>query len=483
MMKFSLKLALTFSFIFIFDSLINATEFFVGPTYTYTTPNQLYLANENSSISILNGDTINIVAGLYEGTPGLAVWHADSLLIRGINGRPHLKANGAYIWQKAIWVAAGDYITVENIEFSEASVPDHNGAGIRLDGIGLTVRYCYFHDNEDGILTSNPYAGNILVEHSEFNHNGYGDGYSHNIYVGHVESFTLRFCYMHHAFIGHNVKTRAENNYILYNRIMDEYSGQSSFLLDIPNGGFSLVIGNLFMQGENAENKTLVNYGAEGISNASSELYVVNNTMVNERVTGIFVNAHSGTTVAKIRNNVMLGTGDMWIGATDTANNFYFVDTIGTGLTDPVNFNYHLNSNSQLINAGSDPGFAAGIDLSPAYEYVHPEDSISRQQYNNIDVGAYEFPQSPTEVQTIEDKARMMVYPNPAKHFVKIENRSDMKIIYISLINAKGKLLQNIYPDNKSLINIDLSAFPTGYYWFSIVYKEGVANKKFCITR
>jgi hypothetical protein len=29
---------------------------------------------------------------------------------------------------------------VENIELSEARVPDHNGAGIRAEGIGLTIR-------------------------------------------------------------------------------------------------------------------------------------------------------------------------------------------------------------------------------------------------------------------------------------------------------------------------------------------------------
>jgi hypothetical protein len=69
---------------------------------------------------------------------------------------------------------------VENIEFSGAAVPDHNGAGIRLDETGLIVRSCYFHNNENGILTSNPYAGDILIEYSEFAANGYGDGYTHN---------------------------------------------------------------------------------------------------------------------------------------------------------------------------------------------------------------------------------------------------------------------------------------------------------------
>ena len=46
-------------------------------------------------------------------------------------------------------------------------MPDKNGAGIRLEGHGLVVRNCYFHDNEDGILTDG--GGDVdFIEGSEF---------------------------------------------------------------------------------------------------------------------------------------------------------------------------------------------------------------------------------------------------------------------------------------------------------------------------
>ncbi|MCC6723031.1 MAG: right-handed parallel beta-helix repeat-containing protein, partial [Saprospiraceae bacterium] len=161
----------------------------------------------------------------------MAVWQANNLVIRGVGGRPHLEAGGQYIWGKGIWVLAGNGITVENIEFSGATVPDQNGAGIRLDGTGMTVRHCYFHHNQNGILTSNPYAGEILIEYTEFADSGYGDGYTHNVYIGHVDKLIFRYNYSHHAIVGHNLKSRAKENHILYNRIMDEVDGQSSRLI------------------------------------------------------------------------------------------------------------------------------------------------------------------------------------------------------------------------------------------------------------
>lgn len=129
---------------------------------------------------------------------------ANGLTIRGVRGRPHLKANGAHAQGKGIWVIQGRNTTVENIVFSGARVPDQNGAGIRQDGVGLTVRNCYFHDNQNGILGGGG-DGDVVIEYSEFAANGHGDGQSHNIYIRRVKSFTLRGSYLHHARVGHNV--------------------------------------------------------------------------------------------------------------------------------------------------------------------------------------------------------------------------------------------------------------------------------------
>lgn len=145
--------------------------------------------------SLSNGDTLEIAAGEYTSNI-VSTISKSNIIIRGQGGRAHLNADGASISNgKAVFVTTGTNITIENIEFSHARVVDKNGAGIRHEGGLLTVRNCYFHDNENGILTSNQGAsGELVVESSEFDHNGLGSaGYTHNIYVGHISKFTFRY--------------------------------------------------------------------------------------------------------------------------------------------------------------------------------------------------------------------------------------------------------------------------------------------------
>src|SRR5690606_12375597 len=85
----------------------------------------------------------------------------------------------------------------------------------------------------------------------------------HNIYVGEARNFTLRGSYVHGASFGHNVKTRALHSYIMYNRIMDG-EGNSSYLIDLTNGGDAYVIGNVMQQSAITDNWTMVAYATEG---------------------------------------------------------------------------------------------------------------------------------------------------------------------------------------------------------------------------
>jgi len=361
----------------------------VGPTRTYVSPNALYEANV-----LVQGDTVEIDAGTYSGTAALAVWHADSLVIRGVGGRPHLDAASQNIWGKGIWVCNGNDITVENIEFSGATVPDENGAGIRLDKSGLIVRHCYFHDNENGILTSNPGDGDILIEYSEFARNGFGDGFTHNLYIGKVHSLTFRFNYSHHAIIGHNLKSRATTNVIYCNRIMDENTGTSSRLIDLSNGGLAIVMGNLLMQGPNAPNKNLVGYGLEGLSNpAPHELHFINNTCVNKRVASCtFVHIQSGTTVANISNSIFAGSGALLDGTSTTmANNLVETTIANVRFVNEALYDYHLQSSAPAIDMGTLQADVHGNSLTPDASYQHLAMEEPRMIVNSIiDVGAYE---------------------------------------------------------------------------------------------
>ncbi len=390
-----------FCFLFFFVSSFSfcfANVHEVGPIGDYLTPNALYVASQGGGVSILDGDTIEIAMATYSGQDVLAVWSADDLVIRGVGGRPHLEAAGQYIWGKGIWVISGDNATVENIEFSGATVPDMNGAGIRLDGNGLTIRSCYFHNNEDGILTSNSGIGDVLVEYSEFSANGAGDGFSHNIYVGHINMFTLQYCYMHHCDVGNQIKSRANTNIIRYNRIMDEASGNSSMLLDLPNGGFSVVTGNVFHQGSNAQNGRSVSFGTEG-SNPIMELYMSNNTFVNERFNGRLIDVSASTTVADITNTILVNYDviNQGSGSIDTSN-IIRVATLAEAGLESSGYSFRPLAGSPAINSGIDPGNAGAYSLTPDKEYIHPTSFASRPSDGVLDIGAFEYVFPPSTV-------------------------------------------------------------------------------------
>ena len=363
----------------------------VGPSgKDYTTP--------CAAIGKANpGDVIEVDAASYDGDT--CAWTTDNLTVRGVGGRAKIDlTNVTPNQQKGIFTISAPTATLENFELSGAAISQNagnNGAGIRHQGLNLTVRNCYFHDNQDGILgaplnggQAADGQGNVLVEYSEFANNGAGDGYSHNMYINHYASFTLRYSYSHGAKVGHLVKTRAYVNMIAYNRITDESGTTASYEIDIPNGGTSYVIGNLIEQSATSQNPTIVTTGEEGTTNPDQHFYFVNNTVVNDLGSGTFVNAASGTT-AMIENNVFRGKGTLPTGGTTNWD-----DSMGDPmLVDEATFDYHLKAGSPCIDKGTAPGTGQNNQsLAPDHDYVHPANTESRAIVGSaIDVGAYEY--------------------------------------------------------------------------------------------
>ena len=351
----------------------------MGPGHELKTP------SEAAKVA-RDGDIVEIEAGLYAGDG--AVWTQNALTIRAVGGRVHLRADGAEVEGKGIWVIRGARYTIEGIEFSGAKVPDQNGAGVRLEGPGLTVRNSYFHDNQNGILTSRHPESDVLVEHCEFARNGAGDGQSHNMYIGPVRSFTLRYSYSHHAIVGHNVKSRAFKNYILYNRIADERDGRASYAIDLPDGGLSFVMGNLIQQGPENDNRTLVAYGAEGYKNPQNELYFVSNTLVNDDPRGgTFVFVRPGADAVRLINNLFAGPGELLAGKGESRSN---LRTAKSDFTNPDKLDYRPKARSGAIGKGIDAGSAYGFSLRPAAEYRHPLGMLPRPTSGPLDLGAHQ---------------------------------------------------------------------------------------------
>lgn len=333
-----------------------------------------------------DGDLVEIAAGDYVGD--VAYWPQSDLTLRGVGGRPHLKAAGRHSQGKGIWVISGDNVLVENIEFSGAQVPDQNGAGIRFEGRRLTVRTSFFHDNENGILTGNRDDAEVAIEFSEFARNGAGDGYTHNMYIGHSKSFVLRGSYSHEARVGHLVKSRAAVNQILYNRLTDEEQGSSSYNIDLPDGGRALVIGNQLQQGSRTENPAMLSFAAERQGGTEDRLYVAYNTFYNGWLDGIFIDNKSGAPAVVVNNAFAGAPGQVLRGPGDTLG---YVATSRVALADPREAGFQLGADSFAIDAAVDPPQAGDWDLQAAFEYVHPAAIRPRPITYLRDVGALEF--------------------------------------------------------------------------------------------
>ncbi|MDO8264613.1 MAG: hypothetical protein Q7T21_15515 [Gallionella sp.] len=316
-----------------------------------------------------DGDTVEVDAGDYVGD--VAVWSKNNLTLRAIGGRARLIANGAAAEGKGIWVVRGGHMTVEGFDFSGARVADKNGAGIRLENGMLTVRDCTFTDNQNGILTSSTPQSELEVVNSEFGHNGDGSGQSHNLYVGEIARLTVTGSYFHHAKVGHLLKSRAAVNHILYNRLTDELGGRASYELEFANGGVAYVVGNIIQQSSQTENPHLISYGAEGYKWPKNELYLVNNTLVDNRPQGgVFLRVKPGNVIVKAVNNLLVGRGKLdSAGPGDYRNNFT-VDWDEFELA--AREDYRLKRNSKLLGKAVDAGLANGLALMPNSEYVHP---------------------------------------------------------------------------------------------------------------
>ncbi|MCB0793310.1 MAG: T9SS type A sorting domain-containing protein [Flavobacteriales bacterium] len=449
------------SFIICTCSLIGqATQWTVGTGQTYTLPSQV-------APMVNDGDTVNILAGTYPSD--VTNWTADDLLLRGVGGFAQLESNGVSWGDKAIWVIQGDRTTVEWIEFSECTSTAYNGAGIRQEGHHLTVRNCIFRDNENGILAGSLLPSTIRIERCEFDHNGHGDGFSHNLYINHVDSLIFRYNYSHHAHVGHELKSRAHVNVIEYNRFSNEATGDASREIDLPNGGTTYMIGNVIQQGPMGQNSNLVGYGLEGLTNpVNHEFYVINNTLVNEKTVGSFLSIQNGNVFFKAYNNILAGGGSMIAGAfpsfTDTVSNLRGTITAMV-FQDPATYNYHLSPSSPALSAGFPAGLAQnGYPLVAWEEYVHPTSSTVRCQHATLDVGAFEG--CTTGIGYESEKEPLSIWPVPSDGLLFVHGVPFDAAV--SLLDVHGALVEVPSRRGSDRAVLDVSGLAPGVYLLRI---------------
>ena len=362
----------------------------VGPGKTYTKPSQAAAAAQD-------GDTIEIEPGTY--IDDCATWTKDKLTIKGVGERPVIDSKGQASEEKGIWVIKGDNTTIDNVELTGCAVKDRNGAGIRQEGRNLTLRNCFIHHNENGIFAGDNSQSDIKIEFCEFSQNGYGNGNSHNIYINFIHSFQLRGCFVHNPRNGDNVKSRAQANFILYNRLADDDDSNAALPLNFPNGGACYVVGNVIRKGAHTSNATFVSVGAEGAKNQKQSLYLINDTFANAKKSLAINNMRRGAalfraqggTSLRIMDDVLLNVSKQFeaSGALEMVQMNHNLFAAPGDFVD-VNLNdFHLTAKSDARRAGTSPGFADGIDLTPRFEYVHPC-AVKPRASGSRDLGAFE---------------------------------------------------------------------------------------------
>lgn len=344
-------------------------------------------------------DIVEIDPGTYTDTCPIKT---QGLTVRGVGGQPKIDVSaGTPSGQKGIYVIDADDVTIENLELTGAHIDvnsGENGAAIRVEGANFTIRGCYIHDNQDGILAT-PLAPSPLltVEGNEFVGNGRGNGCddgngcTHNIYVSHNnDKVVFQYNWSHKLASdtpdkGHLFKSRAKQSFVLYNRLTGE-GDADSYEIDISEGGLAVIVGNMIEKPASAGNPAFIAYAFEGLNNPDNRIFVVNNTFVNDKASGTFINLKSGNLTA--HNNLFVGAGTPSSTGKLSADN---LATMAPMFVDQANYDYHLQKGSPAIDQGVDPGMADQFSLTPTEEYVHPLKHVARKSDGKLDLGAFEF--------------------------------------------------------------------------------------------
>lgn len=454
---------------------LHAATWHVGPNRT------LPFCSEVAPL-VNHGDTVLIDANTYMNDVQVT-WTKNNLYIAGYQGRPRLEAGSKIASDmsngKGIFVVKGSGITIENIEFANAKVVDHNGAGIRQEGANMKVLHCKFDGNEMGILCGNISPCTTTIEYSEFVNGGStaNPGYQHNVYINHIDTLIFRFNYSHDAIAeGHELKSRAKYNFILYNRISNE-STVDSRNIDIPNGGTCVIMGNIIEQGHASANSNMIGYGLEGFDfQAPDRLYILNNTMVNKKNTGSFIHVKNLSPYTDIRNNIMVGakTGGLIVGSISQLDSAYnYVNSLiqKAGFVDAEHFNYNLLPTSPAINAGQKSNLTVeGIKLVPAYIYVDTCRFKNRFVDDSLDIGAFEYFLE-TSIREPHLNA-VRVYPNPFSEYIQVES-TGVLVKELRVINMQGTVV--VKQNQLYLPTTDLQP---GVYWLQVFTEAGQSVHK-----
>jgi hypothetical protein len=225
------------------------------------------------------------------------VWRADGVVIEGEDFERVIIGN-RICDGKGVFVIPGNDVTVRGVTLTGARSANGNGAGIRAEGVNITVERVRFLRNENGILHAGVRRGALIVRDSVFIGNGSCEqACAHGIYAGPLELLRVERSRFLGTREGHHVKSRAYRTEVLDCNIEDGPEGTASYLIDAPNGGTVLLRGNRLSKGPRSGNRsTAISIGAEGVDRPTREIRIESNVFTLEgSYRTVFVTNHTAT--------------------------------------------------------------------------------------------------------------------------------------------------------------------------------------------
>lgn len=182
---------------------------------------------------------------------------------------------------KAAFVLRGDEASVSGIIFSDISVPDGNGAGIRQEAGTLTVANSWFRNSQQGILTAHDPMMRLVVDRSTFTRLGTCEnsaGCSHSIYTGDIGHLRVTRSRFEEGTGGHYLKARAAMVEVAACSFDDSNGSATNYMIDLPQGARGQITNNWFVQGADKENySAFIAVGAEEQTHSSDGLTIAGN--------------------------------------------------------------------------------------------------------------------------------------------------------------------------------------------------------------
>jgi hypothetical protein len=245
----------------------------------------------DAGAAFVDGDTIKITKSLVD--EATALTNPGSVTIECSPGVKIDWASGVnkrLAWGKGVFNVEGSTkgITVKNCEISGAQIAysqGGNGAAVRMiDGVIEKAEFINvnFHHNNNGILGG---AKVINISGSKFSYNGAGpdqDGHTHNIYISNFcDQLNVKDSYFGPVYEGNILKSRCKENNITTSQLESKGDVNSSYLLDLPNGGKSVVSYSVFVKAPNQGQRSVHSWMTEG-SNPVNTLESHHNIYVND---------------------------------------------------------------------------------------------------------------------------------------------------------------------------------------------------------